>query len=382
MEHSCCGTAYFEALNQTESSHNIGQCRQCLHTVLSHSTCIVHTAGYQLLFDTLLLPMYALCWLQASATIRCTQHEDQENQHQTAGFAVPVIPADEALVVVSSFSAQPATHAFVPQALLDLAVQSGEVRNQPPEFQHILTSVYTRGVAKPKRRPDDKIPTCNCQSRRAGAGSLNASTIGRVARRQSGRHLGLEAAAAASTAAVTTACLPSKSTDVPHVDLADRSDLRCEVTDIGLEQAILNVDRIVSCLSMEEPEGSSLPVQQSLLPSIPFGTGRASSLSQIKWHQNAAAQQQAECGDKCLNRQLCVLCDAKLCPCGADCSNRCTLWLVMVQASKCSFGTLSAGLHHLTDTCSSAWGRTAILTFVHSAHKATLQHLHPGHWQR
>ncbi len=299
------------------------------------------------------MPTYALFWLQASATKTYTQHQDQECQHQAADFAVPVVSADEALVVAFSSSAQPATHAFVPQALLDLAVQSGEVKNQPPQFQHILTSVYTRRVAKPKRRPDDRIPTCICQSRRAGA--FSASAIGRVARRQSGRHLGLEAAAAASTAAAPTACLPSKSSDVPHVDLADGSDLRCEVTDIDVQQAILNVDHFVSCLSMEEPEGSSLPVQQSLLPSIPFGTGWASFLSQNKWHQNAAAQQQAGCGDKCLNRQLCVLCAAKLCPCGAECSNRCTpLGFVMVQASERSFWTSSADLHHLTNTCSSA----------------------------
>ena len=262
--------------------------------------------------------------MQASATKTRMQHEDQESQHQAAGFAVPAVSADEARVVASSSSAQPATHAAVPQALLDLAVQSGESKNQPPQFQHILTSVYARGVAKPKRRPDDKIPTCICPSHRAGAGFWSASAIGRVARRQSGRHLGLEAAAAASTAAASTACLPSESSDVPHVDLADGPDLCCEVTDIDVEQAMRNVDHFVSCLSMEDPEGSSLPVQQSLLPSTPFGTGWASSLSQNKWHQNAAAQQQAGCGDKCLNRQLCVLCDAKLCPCGTECSNRCT----------------------------------------------------------
>ncbi|DBB05766.1 TPA: Histone-lysine N-methyltransferase, H3 lysine-36 and H4 lysine-20 specific [Trebouxia sp. C0004] len=259
---------------------------------------------------------------QAAATIRCAQHEDQERQHQAAGWAVPVSAGDEAVVVAPWSTAQPATHAVVPQALLDLAVQSGEVKNQPPQFQHILTSVYARGVAKPKRRPDDKVPSCNCQSRFAGAELFSATVIGQVARRQSARHLGLEAAAAASSAAASTACLPSKSDDVPPVDLADGSDFQCEVSDLDLHQAILNVDRIVSCLSMEEPEGNSSPFQQSLLPSIPIGTGWASSLSQSKWHQNAAAQQQAGCGDKCLNRQLCVLCDAKLCPCGTDCSNR------------------------------------------------------------
>ncbi|KAL0040075.1 hypothetical protein WJX79_005221 [Trebouxia sp. C0005] len=278
---------------------------------------------------------------QASATKLCTQHEDQENQHQAADFAVPVVSADEALVMASSASAQPATHAVVPRTLLDLAVQSGEVKNQPPQFQHILTSVYARGVAKPKRRPDDKIPTCICQSRRAGA--FSASATGQVARRQSGRHLGLEAAAAASTAAASTACVPSKSNDAPHADLADASDLCCEVTDIALEQAIMNVDRFVSCLSMEDPEGSSLPVQQLLLPSVPFGTGWASSLSQNTWHQNAAAQQQAGCGDKCLNRQLCVLCDAKLCPCGAGCSNR-------------SFEELKAPLVEAFLTANRGWG--------------------------
>lgn len=241
--------------------------------------------------------------------------------------------------MASSASAQPATHAVVPRTLLDLAVQSGEVKNQPPQFQHILTSVYARGVAKPKRRPDDKIPTCICQSRRAGA--FSASATGQVARRQSGRHLGLEAAAAASTAAASTACVPSKSNDAPHADLADASDLCCEVTDIALEQAIMNVDRFVSCLSMEDPEGSSLPVQQLLLPSVPFGTGWASSLSQNTWHQNAAAQQQAGCGDKCLNRQLCVLCDAKLCPCGAGCSNRCSLWPCHCSSFFCSSWTSS-----------------------------------------
>jgi len=146
--------------------------------------------------------------------------------------------------------------------------------------------------------------------------------------------LGLEAAAAAaaaSTAAASTVCLPSKSSDVPHVDLEYRLDLGCEVTDLDVQQAMLNVDHFVSCLSMEDPEGSSLPVQQSLLPSFPVGPGWASSLGQNKWHQNAAAQQQAGCGDKCLNRQMCILCDAKLCPCGADCSNRCIpLGFVMV----------------------------------------------------
>ncbi len=295
--------------------------------------------------------MYNLCWLQASATKTSTQHEDHEDQDQAADFAesvisdVPVISADDgAPEVASSSSAQPATHAVVPQALLDLALHSGEVKNQPPQYQHILTSVYTRGVAKPKRRPDDKIPTCICQSNLAGAGFWSASAIGGVARRQSGRHLGMEAAAAvaaaaaASTVAASTACLPSKSSDVPHVDLEYTSDLGCEVTDLDVQQAMMSVDHFVSCLSMEEPEGSSLPVQQSLLPLIPFGTGWAGSLSQNKWHQKVAAQQQAGCGDQCLNRQLCTLCDAKLCPCGAECSNRCIpLSSVMVQASERSF---------------------------------------------
>jgi len=192
------------------------------------------------------------------------------------------------------------------------------------------------------------------------------------------------AAAAASTVAASTACLPSKSSDVPHVDLEYTSDLGCEVTDLDVQQAMMSVDHFVSCLSMEEPEGSSLPVQQSLLPLIPFGTGWAGSLSQNKWHQKVAAQQQAGCGDQCLNRQLCTLCDAKLCPCGAECSNRCIpLGSVMVQASERSFWTSSADLqchmshatsasaepklirvflqknlavlHHLTNTYSSAW---------------------------
>ena len=264
--------------------------------------------------------MYALFWLQASATKTCMQHEDQDNQHQAADFAEPVISADEALEVASSSSAQPATHAVVPLALLDLAMQSGKVKNQPPQYQHILTSVYTRGVAKPKRRPDDKVPTCICQSQDAGAGYWSASAIGRVARRQSGQHLGLEAAAAA--AAASTVCLPSKSSDVPHVDLESRLDLGCEVTNLDVQQAMMNVDHFVSCLSMEDPEGDSSPVQHLPLPSIPFGTGWASSFSRNKWRQKAA-QQQAGCDDKCLNRQLCILCDAKLCPCGADCSNRC-----------------------------------------------------------
>ncbi len=333
-------TACEKVLDKAESGQIVGQNCHSTHTVLLHSMRAVHLSGYQLLFDTLLLPMYALFWLQASATTTCTQHEDHEDQDLAADFAVPVMSADEALLVASSSSAQPATHAVVPQTLLDLAVQSGEVKNQPPQFQHILTSVYTRGVAKPKRRPDDKIHTCICQSNLAGAGFWSASAIGGVARRQSGRHLGLEAAAAAaaaaSTAAASTACLPSKSSDVPRVNLADGSDLGFEVTDLDVQQAIMNVDHFVSCLSMEDPEGDSLPVQQSLLPSIPFGTGWGGSFSQNKWHQNAAAQQQAGCGDKCLNRHLCILCDAKLCPCGTDCSNRCAppglSWCTLLNA--------------------------------------------------
>lgn len=325
MKHYCTRTACSKCLAKL----SLVKARQChpTHTMLLHSMRTVHLSGNQLLFDTLLLPMYALFWLQASAIIKSTQHEDQECQHQAAGFAESVISADdEALGVASLSSAQPATHAVVPQALLDLARHSKEVKNQPPQFQHILNSVYTRGVAKPKRRAIDKVPTCICRSHDAGAEFWSASAIGRVARRQSGRHLGMEAAAAAAaaafTAAASTACLPSKSSNVPHVDLADGSDLGCEVTDTDVQQAMMNVDHFVSCLSVEEPEGSSLLVQQSLLPSFPLGTGWASSLSQKKWHQNAAAQQQAGCGDQCLNRQMCILCDAKLCPCGTDCSNR------------------------------------------------------------
>lgn len=331
--------------------------------------------------------MYALFWLQASATIKNTQFEDQDNQHQTAGFAESVISADEALEFATSSSAQPATHAVVPQALLDLAVQSGEVKNQPPQFQQILTSVYTRGVAKPKRRPDDKVPTCICQSNLAGAGYWSASAIGRVARRQSGRHFGMEAAAAAaaaaaaSTAAASTACLP-KSGRVPHVDLADGSDLCCEVTDLDVQQAMMSVDHFVSCLSMEEPEGSSLPVKQSLLPSIPFGTGWGGSFSQNSWHQNAAAQQQAGCGDQCLNRQLCILCDAKLCPCGADCSNRCILGSVMVQASECSFWTSSVGFaspdEHIQFCMKLALQPNCSCTLHTGLHGSNL---YPVHWQ-
>lgn len=221
---------------------------------------------------------------------------------------------------------QPATHAVVSHAQLAAAAQSHSIKDRPPQYQHIRKSVYTRGVMTRRKHPPDETPICNC----LGPLPARGGTGGHSSRHHSSRQFRAEAAAAAADPApMTNAQRCRQLPTLPRVDGTAELDLSCDISDSKLEQAMLNVDKLVSCLSVEEPEGSGLPIQPPLLPSAPFSASWAAPFGGGRAHGRSPAR--AACGDSCLNRQLSVLCNPKTCPCGAACSNRyvyCMLWQV------------------------------------------------------
>ena len=236
----------------------------------------------------------------------------------------------QAVTAGTRSTAQPATHALVPQHLLAAVGTTTNVKNRPPHYEHILRSVYTRGVAKPRRRHVDSIPACACSSPCVAAQvQLSASRSGRQAdqRRQSNRRKQLPEAVTEAVAqgapAATTAALPACFTALPEAALdCDEvcdglADLHhASSSDSAVEKAMGQVQHIIDCLSVEGLEGSSPRT------ACPPWTGGWANPSNGNERLQADPQHEAACGDACLNRQLNVLCDPAVCPCGQQCSNR------------------------------------------------------------
>ena len=113
--------------------------------------------------------------LMASSARLDSPEDQQVPGHCRQRSSMPGSDAQQLELDAASTSAQPATHARVPQALLAAAAGSGGAKNRPPQYDHILRSVYTRGVAKPKRRQQDIIPVCTCKRLHAGGHPMLAS---------------------------------------------------------------------------------------------------------------------------------------------------------------------------------------------------------------
>ena len=144
---------------------------------------------------------------------------------------------------------------------------------------------------------------------------------------------------------MTSACKPACSTAPSAAALvsepADGADVglwRVSSSDRATAKAMEDVQKFIDCLSVEEPEGSSLPFGPPLppfspswlgpaatgnpkgsslqlpigRPAVPFAASWAAPVSRQR--QAVASPQQAVCGDSCLNRQMNIMCDPKLCP--------------------------------------------------------------------
>ena len=234
-------------------------------------------------------------------------------QRHTPALAAAV---QQAPISAAALPPQSAASTNVPEQVA--AAHNEELKNRAPQYQHIPRNVYSRGVARPKRQPRDDIHVCNC---RAPMGLFNALPARQPTQRQANSTLHkqmLQKAAASAVPGLNGAALPATSSQLldgqspsglapvgpaPH----NQGSSSVRMTDNAAEQATPEPLQHVGA----DPAGMT-----------PRSTTAATSSEAGSPDAEAVSAQELGCGDDCLNRLSFIHCDAKLCPCGASCTNR------------------------------------------------------------
>ena len=207
-------------------------------------------------------------------------------------------------------AAQPAALANVPEQLA--ASKFKEARDKAPQYTHIDKNVYAKPPhmpARPKRQPKDDIPVCNCHLPHSN-GLFGALPARQPTQRQASSTLRkqmLEKAAEQAQASLGPDC---QAGNIPQV----------RVTEDAADHAMPD-----AAVQGVEPLGT--------MPNgvTPNSGGMYSPRDAASPMGPAAAIEHAGCGEECLNRLSFIHCDAKLCPCGLQCSNRCHLFCPSLQ---------------------------------------------------
>ena len=237
-------------------------------------------------------------------------------QRHTPALAAAV---QQAPTSAAALPPQSAASTNVPEQLA--AAHNEELKNRAPQYQHIPRNVYSRGVARPKRQPRDDIHVCSC---RAPKGLFNSLPARQPTQRQANSTLHKQmlqkaAASAASAApAVADAALPPLSS--PRLDDQGPSGL-ASAGHVPATQGISDVRMTENAADQATPEGTQHDVADHV-GMTPRSTAAATSTEVGGPDAEAVPAQELGCGEDCLNRLSFIHCDAKLCPCGASCTNR------------------------------------------------------------
>lgn len=148
-------------------------------------------------------------------------------------------------------------------------------RDAVPAYSHITQNVYTRGVVKPQRLHEDEVPVCTCQ-RSALDGFAVPASLRRSSRHRAGsqvQHWCSHSPMAVVTSATPTAAAP--------------------------------------CASLHASAKGCNAMVQTCLHS-------ANTSANVR----SVSEDGAACGAFCLNRQLFICCDSRICPSGSNCTNK------------------------------------------------------------